>query len=228
MESERSLGKDVREAFPLFLPTLAIGVTFGALAEPVMGPWAPLVMSVVVFAGSAQFAALSVLAAGGGFGPATLAGLLMNARFLPMGLAIASSFRGGRFFRALQGQTIVDASFALASSGDGKFDRRTLFTATAVQGTGWWSGTIVGVLMGARIPSPEAFGLDVIFPAFYLALLWPEMHTPLRKVVALLGAALTLVLTPILPAGLPILAAGLAAFLGLWFRDNSKPVGGHA
>jgi len=177
-------------------------------------------MSIVVFAGSAQFAALSVLAAGGGFAPATLAGLLMNARFLPMGLAVASSFKGNRFARALQGQTIVDASFALASVGDGTFDRRRLFTATAVQATGWWSGTVAGVVVGTRIPEPEAFGLDVMFPAFYLALLWPELKTPLRKVVALLGAGLTLVLTPLLPAGLPILAAGLAALLGLRFGDK--------
>lgn len=214
------LGSDLRQAAPLFLPTAAIGVTFGALAEPVMGPWAPIVMSVVVFAGSAQFAALSVLAAGGGFAPATLAGLLMNARFLPMGLAVASSFKGNRFARALQGQTIVDASFALASGGDGSFDRRRLFTATAVQGAGWWSGTVTGVLVGASIPSPEAFGLDVMFPAFYLALLWPELKTPVRKVIALLGAALTLVLTPVLPAGLPILAAGLAALVGLKWADR--------
>jgi predicted branched-subunit amino acid permease len=214
------LGADLRQAAPLFLPTAAIGVTFGTLAEPVMGPWAPIVMSVVVFAGSAQFAALSVLAAGGGFAPATLAGLLMNSRFLPMGLAIASSFKGGRFARALQGQTIVDASFVLASTGDGRFDRRTLFTATAVQGAGWWLGTIAGVVLGARIPEPETFGLDVIFPAFYLALLWPELETPVRKVVTLLGAALTLALTPVLPAGLPILAAGLAALIGLKWGDR--------
>src|SRR5918999_1136511 len=111
-EAEPSRLRDgVRAAAPVIVPTLVLGISFGVLAEPVMGDVAPVVMSVVVFAGSAQFAALSVLAAGGGAGPAILSGLLMNARFLPMGFAVGASLPGGPVARGTQGQAIVDAIF---------------------------------------------------------------------------------------------------------------------
>src|SRR5918911_954555 len=94
-ERPPGLRRGVRAGLPLLLPTLAIGVSFGVLAEPVMGGVAAVAMSFLVFAGSAQFAALSVLAAGGTAAAAIAAGLLMNARFLPMGIAAAGGLRGG-------------------------------------------------------------------------------------------------------------------------------------
>src|SRR3954449_5362023 len=115
------LSAGVRAGLPFVLPTLALGVSFGVLAEPTMGKVAPIVMSVVVFAGAAQFASLSVLAAAGGAGAAILAGLLMNARFLPMGFAVAPSLKGRPLRRAAEGQTVVDASFAIARRPDGTF-----------------------------------------------------------------------------------------------------------
>src|SRR5919206_1761051 len=119
MVVSRDLVNGARAGLPLLLPTLVIGVSFGVLAEPVMGPVAAIVMSIVVFAGSAQFAALSVLAAGGTAAAAVGAGLLMNARFLPMGIAAARAMHGGRLRRLAEGWTIVDASWALASDGRG-------------------------------------------------------------------------------------------------------------
>jgi predicted branched-subunit amino acid permease len=80
-----------KAGLPIAVASILIGISFGVLAEPVMGTVAPVVMSALVFAGSAQFAALAVLAAGGGAGAAIVAGVLLNARFLPMGLAIGPS-----------------------------------------------------------------------------------------------------------------------------------------
>src|SRR5262245_55444373 len=148
----------------------AVAVSFGVLARPVMGWLPPIVMSLVVFAGAAQFAALSVLAVGGTAGAAITAGLLMNARFLPMGFAAAPAFTGGPVARAAQGQAVVDASWALASRGDGTFDRGLLLGATIPQGIAWFSGTVAGVFCGSALAHPERLGLDAIFPAFYLAL----------------------------------------------------------
>ena len=81
---------------PFALVAALVGVSFGVLARPVMGPVAPIVMSVVLFAGAAQFGALAVLATGGGALPAIAAGILLNARFLPMGIALAPSLPGSR------------------------------------------------------------------------------------------------------------------------------------
>ena len=205
----------VRAATPVIVPTLVLGISFGVLAEPVMGEVAPVVMSIVVFAGSAQFAALSVLAAGGGAGPAILSGLLMNARFLPMGFAVGASLPGGPVARGAQGQAVVDASFVLANRGDGGFDRDVLFGATVAQGAAWILGTVVGVVGGAAIAEPERFGLDAIFPAFYLALLVEEARSRSAVAAAALGALIAIALIPVAPPGVPVIAASAAALLGL-------------
>src|SRR3954470_6809858 len=137
MARDSEIRAGIRAALPFVLPTLLLGASFGVLAKPVMGPVAPIVMSIVVFSGGAQFAALSVLAAGGATGAAIGAALLMNARWLPMGFAIGPSLRGGARARALQRQAIVDASFAISSRGDGTFDRGLLIGATLPQAASW-------------------------------------------------------------------------------------------
>jgi branched chain amino acid efflux pump len=180
-----------------------------------MGATAAIVMSVIVFAGASQFAATAVLAAGGSAAAAIVAGILLNTRFLPMGIAIAPSVPGGRAKRAAQGQALVDASWAVASLGDGRFDHRRLIGATVPQYFGWVLGTVLGVVFGDLLGDPHKIGLDAIFPAFFLGLLMVEMRDRLSTTVALLGAALALVLIPIVPAGLPVVAASGAAFLGL-------------
>src|SRR3954464_5003205 len=136
----------MREGLPLVLPTFALGISFGVLAQPVMGSVAPIVMSIVVFSGAAQFAALTVLAAGGGVVTAIAAGMLMNLRWLPMGFAVGPFLPGRPLARVAQSVAIVDASFAMSSRGDGTCDRGVLIGASAVQGSGWVAGTAAGVL----------------------------------------------------------------------------------
>jgi 4-azaleucine resistance transporter AzlC len=209
------IGAGVRAAVPFVLPTLLLGASFGVLAEPVMGTIAPIVMSVVVFSGGAQFAALSVLAAGGATGAAIGAALLMNARWLPMGFAIGPSLPGGPRFRALQSQAIVDASFAIASRGDGTFDRGLLVGATLPQASSWIAGTVLGVLFGSALGDPTRLGLDAVFPAFYLSLVVEEIGSRRAVAAALVGAAITVALMPVAPVGVPVIAASAAALIGL-------------
>jgi predicted branched-subunit amino acid permease len=180
-----------------------------------MGKIAPVVMSILVFGGTAQFAALSVLSAGGAASAAIAAGLLMNARFLPMGMAIGPSLPGGALLRAARGQASVDTSWAIANQRDGRFDHKLLVGATLPQAAAWIGGTAIGALGGALLAEPERFGLDAIFPAFYLALLVAELRGGRAVLAAGLGAAIALVLLPIAPPGLPVLAAAAAALIGL-------------
>jgi branched chain amino acid efflux pump len=215
MMQHSDLRVGLRRGAPVAAATFVLGISFGVLAQPVMGSIAPVVMSIFVFSGAAQFAALSVLAAGAGPLAAIVAGLLMNARFLPMGLAAGPSLAGPRLLRALRGQAVVDASWAMASRGDGTFDRGVLVGATLVQGVAWVAGTLVGVLGGGALAHPERFGLDAIFPAFYLALLVEEASAGRVVGAALAGAAIALALMPFAPPGLPIIAAATAALLGL-------------
>ena len=195
---------------------ILVSVSFGVLARDAgFTAVAAVAMSAIVFAGSAQFAAVSILAARGGLGAAMVAAALMNSRFLPMGIALAASLPGGPLKRAAQGQPVVDSSWALALRDDGSFDRWFLFGASAVQYATWVAGTAVGALGGAVLGDPERLGLDAVFPTFFLALLLAELRRPRAGRVALLGAALALALVPLVPPGVPVLAASLAALLGL-------------
>jgi 4-azaleucine resistance transporter AzlC len=210
------LHNGMKAALPFVLPTLAIGMSFGVLAEPLMGAVAAIAMSILVFGGAAQFASVSIMAAG--LASAVSAGLLINTRFLPMGLAVAPALHGGALQRAAEGQTMVDASWAIANRGDGTFDRALLMGATIPQAAAWWIGTAIGALGGALLGDPQALGLDAIFPAFYLALLAEELSDRSMFASALLGAAIAIVLVPFTPPGIPVLAASAAALLGLRSR----------
>jgi 4-azaleucine resistance transporter AzlC len=209
----------LRAGLPYGAASLLLGLSFGVLARPLMGSVAAIVMSTIVFAGSAQFAALAVLSAGGGAPAAIIAGMLLNLRFVPMGIAIAPSLRAGPLGRALRGQALVDASWALANRGDGRFDVEFLMGSTLAQYPAWVGGTAVGALAGGLIGNPRALGLDAIFPAFFLGLLVAEVRRPQARPVAALGAVIALALTPLTPAGVPLIAAAAAVFvLAGWRR----------
>ena len=206
----------LRAGTPFAAAGFLLSLSFGVLArEAGFSAAAAIVMSAIVFAGSAQFAAIQIVAAGGGLAAAVSAAALMNSRFLPMGIALAPSLPGGPAKRAAQGQAVVDSSWAMAAQGDGTFDRWFLFGSTAVQYVTWFTGTAAGALGGDLLGDPHDFGLDAIYPTFFLALLIAELRNPRARPVAALGAVIALTLVPFTPAGVPVLAASTAALLGL-------------
>ncbi|HEX7297425.1 MAG TPA: AzlC family ABC transporter permease [Solirubrobacteraceae bacterium] len=206
----------VRAGVPFGIAACFVSLSFGVLAQDAgFSPTAAIVMSVIVFAGSAQFAAIAIVGSGGAALAAVGAAALINSRFLVMGIALAPSLPGGRLRRALQGQAIVDASWALASRGDGTFDRWLLFGSTAVQYVGWVAGTVAGALGGEALGDPARLGLDAVFPAFFVGLLVSELRDWRSRGVAALGGLIALALVPISPPGVPVLAASVAALVGL-------------
>jgi len=206
-----------RAAVPFALATLVLGVSFGVLARSVgWGPVAAIGSSVLICSGSAQFAVAAVLGSGGGMPAAVIAAVLLNARFGPMGVAVAPYLKGGPLRRALEGQAVIDASWALASRGGGRFDREFMIGASVPQVAAWFGGTAVGALGGDFVGDPERLGLDVIFPAFFLVLLVDELRGERSAVVvAVLAGALALALVPAAPPGVPVIAACVVALLGL-------------
>jgi 4-azaleucine resistance transporter AzlC len=211
-----SFRRGVRLGLPYAAAGFLLSLSFGVLArEAGFSAVQAMVTSLIVFAGSAQFAVIAILLGGGGLVPAVAASGLMNARFLPMGIALAPSLPGGPLKRAAQGQAVVDASWVLANRRDGTFDRWLLFGSTAPQYVTWFCGTAVGALAGDGIFNPERLGLDAIFPAFFLVLLIGELKDRHTRVVALVGAVIALALVPFTPAGIPVLAASAAALIGL-------------
>jgi 4-azaleucine resistance transporter AzlC len=209
----------VRAGVPFALAAGLLAVSFGVLArEAGLSAVAAIVMSMIVFAGSAQFTAVAIVAAGGGVGTAIGAAAMMNSRFLPMGVALAPSLRGRVATRAAQGQTVIDASWAIAARGDGSFDRWQLFGASAVQYVTWSAGTALGALGGDALPDPHALGLDALYPAFFVALLVSEARSARARSAAAIGALIALVLIPFAPAGVPVLVASAGALIGLHRR----------
>lgn len=206
----------IRAGVPYAVAGILVSLSFGVVATDAgfSGP-AAVVMSAIVFAGSAQFAALAVLAHGGAAGAAVVAAALMNSRFLPMGIALAPSLPGGALRRALQGQTVVDSSWAMAARPGGGFDRWFLFGASVPQYVTWVGGTLLGMLAGDVVGDTDALGLDAVFPAFFAALLVSEIRGGRPWSVAAGGGLIALLLVPVAPAGVPVLAASVAALAGL-------------
>jgi 4-azaleucine resistance transporter AzlC len=213
MESSR-FRDGVRLALPLALAPLLFGAAFGVLATDAdMGRAAAIVMSATTFAGSAQFAAASILDTGGGALAAIVAAVLLNARYAPLSIAVASIFPGSTRRRLLESQLIVDESWALAGRS-GRFEYGILVGVGSLFWLLWVGGTAAGTLVGDLL-EPAAIGLDAAFPALFLALLVPYVRTRRALTAALTSAAITLVLIPVAPPGVPIVAAGLACLWGL-------------
>ena len=207
-----------RAAIPYAIAGFVLSMSFGVLARDAgFSTLQAIVMSAIVFAGSAQFTALSVIAAGGSVGAAVTGAALMNSRFLPMGIALAPSLPGRAVVRGAQGQAVVDSSWAMALDEDGRFDRWFMFGATAVQYLTWFTGTALGAFVDEI--DVQKFGLDALYPTFFLALLIAELRSGRAKGAAALGALIALALVPVAPPGIPILVASLAALIGLWRRE---------
>ena len=204
-------------AAPLAVAVGLFGVSFGVLSVTSggMGALPAVVMSATTYAGSAQFAAAAVLASGGQTIAAIAAALLLNARYLPIGISVARFLSGGALLRFLKGQFVIDESWAIAARGDGTFNPGRLMGAGILLWFAWVGGTVVGVLGGEALGDPAALGLDAAFPALFLALLVGQLRSRRAVAVALLGAGIAIALVPVTAPGIPIVAAAAAALVGL-------------
>ncbi|MEU5791044.1 AzlC family ABC transporter permease [Micromonospora purpureochromogenes] len=198
----------IRDVAAIGAAMIAVGASFGAVAVAAGLPaWATVAMSAVVYAGGAQFMAVGLVAAGNPLA-AVLAGLLLNARHLPFGLTLGDSLGRQRWRRLLGSHLMTDeaTAFALARpAGDSR--SRAFWLAGTLLFLAWNAGTLLGVLAGGAIGDPATLGLDAAFPAGLIALLLPTLRDPETRGVALTGAGLAVLSTPVLPAGLPVLLA---------------------
>jgi 4-azaleucine resistance transporter AzlC len=205
----------VRAALPLVLGPVLFGLTFGVLAEAAgIGVAPAVVMSATTFAGSAQFAAASVLEDGGTVFAAILSAVLLNARYAGMSIAVASIFPGNRGRRFLESQLIVDESWAL-SGRSGRFEWPVLVGAGLFLYVLWVASTALGSIVGDVLGDPNDLGLDAAFAALFLALARPYLHGRKALQAAALAGVITLVLLPVAPAGVPLVVAAIACLIGV-------------
>lgn len=196
-----------------------VAVSFGATAVAGgLAWWVPVAMSLLVFAGGAQFAAVGVVLAGGSPVAAVAAGALLNIRLLPYGLAVADVTTGRWWTRLTGAQVTTDESVAFAlRQADPAARRRAFWTCGIALFIVWNASVVLGVLAGTLVKNTAAFGLDATFPAVVLALALPTLADRRTRAAAGTGAAAAVALTPVLPAGLPVLAA-LGGLACLWRR----------
>jgi predicted branched-subunit amino acid permease len=189
----------------------AFGLAFGSAAAAAgMPAWLVVLSSVVVFAGASQFAFVAVTAVAGPAAGA-VAGLLLNVRLIAFGFALAPRLGPAPVAgRLLDGYLTTDESAAIALDGPEDGTRRRLRAAGITVGLAWVLTTAVGALGGEAL-DVRALGLDVAFPASFLALMGTALRTPTGRRVGLVAGVVAVALTPLLPAGLPILVAGLVA-----------------
>jgi len=182
-------------------------------------------LSLLVFTGASQFSAVSVISAGGSVASAVSGGLLLAARNGVYGLALSPSVKGSLARRMLAAQFVIDETTAMTSAATDQRSKDWAFWSCAVMLFGCWNlGTLVGALAGSSI-DPETFGLDAAFPVVFVAMVAPHLATRSGRRAALIGAAVTIVLTPLLPVGLPILLASVGVFVGLLPHDGAVTPG---
>lgn len=229
----RSLNRtdDLRDVLALASAVGVVGASFGAIAASAgIPPALTVAMSLLVFAGGSQFLVVSVVAAGGSPVAAVVAGLLINARHLPFGLAMAPVVGPSWPARLLGAHILIDESVAFARARPGGGARRAFWTSGVALFVFWNVGTVVGLVGGSSVPDTDAVGIDAAFPAALLALLLPGLR-PGRggaadtRRVALTAAALAVVATPFLPPGLPVLVGLLALTVAGKPDPAGKPAG---
>ena len=206
------------QAISIGLAISPFGLAFGALcAESGIGVWEALGFSSLVFGGSSQFAAVSVLADDGTVIAAVTAGLLLNLRSLAFGVSMAPSLKGSLLWRAGVSQLMIDESTAVGSSQSTHELRRYGYLWGGLSVFVLWNATtLIGVSVLSEAESLITdLGIDATIPAAFLGLIWNKLENAKHRVVALIGAITALILIPITPAGIPVIAAASAI---IWVR----------
>lgn len=218
----RTLGPDLLRAIALVcLADGLVGMSYGAVAvSDGLALWLPIVLAVFVLAGASELLFIGIVAAGGSPVTAAVAGLLVNARHLPFGLAVGDAT--GQGWRRLLGSHVLnDESVVFALEAPDALRRRAAFWACGLGILACWPlGATAGALLGTVLGDTDALGLDAMFPAVILALVLPSLREPVTRRAALAGAVIALVSAPFLPAGLPELLALAGLLTGLGRRKN--------
>jgi 4-azaleucine resistance transporter AzlC len=227
----RTLGRGtLRDIGMVCLADAIVGASFGAVA--VAGGlhlWVPVLMSLLVFAGGSQIAAVGIVLAGGSPVAAVAAGLVLNTRLLPYGFAVADLVGGNWWTRLAGAQVTTDESVAFAMGQPEPRRRRAAFWMCGVSLFVCWNlAVLVGALAGRAIGNTAPFGLDAAFPAMMLALVLPLLAERGVRNAALAGGAVAVAVTPFVPAGLPAMLA-LAGLILLGRRpaeqaEQAEPV----
>ncbi|MEW2545499.1 AzlC family ABC transporter permease [Streptomyces sp. NPDC047002] len=210
----------VRDALGVGVAVGLSGFAFGVTAAGAgLSVWQACALSLLVFTGASQFALVGALAGGAGPFAAAAGALFLGVRNTFYGLRLSQLLRLPRAVRPLAAHWVIDETTAVSLTRKDRRGARIGFTVTGATLYALWNLTTWAGALGARaLGETSAWGLDAAGPAVFLALLAPMLRTGTERAVAGLAVALGLGLLPVLPAGVPVLAAALAAPAVLGFR----------
>ncbi|MFD0904066.1 AzlC family ABC transporter permease [Actinomadura sediminis] len=200
------------------------GLAFGAAAVTAgLTVAQACVLSLLAFTGASQFALAGVVGGGGGLVAGSLGAVLLGGRNALYGLRLARTLDVRGWRRPLAAHVVIDETTAVATAQPDRASARAGFYTTAITlYVAWNATTLLGAVGAGRIGDPDAVGLDVLGPAAFLALLWPRLTAGRAEArVALAAAAVALAATPLLPPGVPVMLAAVAALPALLRREKS-------
>jgi predicted branched-subunit amino acid permease len=215
----------VAQGVSVAVATSAYGVGFGALAVASgLTVWQTCVTSLLMFTGGSQFALIGVLGGGGGAGAAVAASSLLGIRNTLYGMQLTPTMLPRGWRRLPVAHLTIDESTAVAVAQEDRPLQRLGFWVTGIGiYTGWNVMTLVGALAGDAIGDPRQFGLDAAASGAFLALLWPRLQKREPVAVAVAGAVVAVALVPVVPVGLPVVAAAsVAVAVGLLRRPDRQ------
>ncbi|MEU9156897.1 AzlC family ABC transporter permease [Streptomyces sp. NPDC048417] len=208
----------VRDALGVGVAVGLSGFAFGVTsAGSGLGLLQTCVLSLLVFTGASQFALVGALAAGGNPLTAAAGAFFLGVRNAFYGLRLSQVLALPRALRPLAAQWVIDETTAVTLAQPTRRAARIGFTVTGLSLYVLWNlTTLLGALGAKAVGDTDAWGLDAAGPAVFLALLAPMLKTTTDRAVAALAVLLGLGLLPVLPAGMPVLAAALAAPAALY------------
>jgi predicted branched-subunit amino acid permease len=203
----------VRRALSVGLAASLYGVSLGALGVASgLTVAQTCVMSLLLFSGGSQFALVGIIGGGGSAASAITASSLLGIRNGLYGLQLKPILGVRGLRRVAAAQVTIDESTAVAVTQDEPPEQRRGFWITgAVIFVGWNLTTFVGALAGDALGDPKQYGLDAAAAGAFLGLLWPRLSTREPVAVAVGAALVAAVLVPVVPAGLPVVAAAVVA-----------------
>lgn len=216
-----------RGAWPICLGYLPIGLAFGVLAQKAgLAPWQVGLMSVAVFAGSAQFIGVALLQAGASAPSIVATTFAVNLRHVLMSSSLAVHLRGrGRPFLALFAYGVTDESFAvnLDRFRGGDWDPVRALALNHAANLVWVASTVAGAYAGRGIPQ-GAFGVDYALVAMFLCLLVLQIRSRRHAAAALAAGAAALGLYLLVPGNSYVVVAsvlGATAAFALGRRSDA-------
>lgn len=219
---ERPRAAVVRDALGVGVAVGLSGFAFGVTAAGAgISTLQACVLSLLVFTGASQFALVGALAAGGNPFTAAAGAFFLGTRNAFYGLRLSQLLKLPRPVRPLAAHWVIDETTAVALAQPDRKSARLGFTVTGLTLYVLWNlTTLLGALGAEAIGDTRAWGLDAAGPAVFLALLAPMLKTSTERAVAALALVLGLGFLPVLPAGVPVLIAALAAPVVLWMKGR--------